>query len=112
MFQNYKVIQGNYINGKLNGETVLELVNGSKFEGQVVDGQLKFGTINFPDGTIYKGGIKNMLFHGHGSLKLPNGSEYRAEFEDGIMHRKGQIIYENGDVYKGEIQKYKKHGYG
>lgn len=30
--------------------------------------------MNFKDGTVYKGGFKNMMFHGYGQLKLPHGT--------------------------------------
>ncbi len=41
------------------------------------------GNYTFPTETVYKGEMKDGMFHGKGTLYFPNGSKHEAEWFEG-----------------------------
>lgn len=88
------------------------LKNGSVFEGTIVNGALKHGKLNLPNGVIYLGEFEDNKFHGKGRMLLPDGREFTSVWNKNVMGPVGMIIYPNGEVYEGEIHDLKKEGKG
>lgn len=67
--------EGEYRNGRREGHGVYQLKDGLKYEGDFKDGQILRGTITFPDGATYVGGLRNNRPHGQGAFtgKLAGG---------------------------------------
>ena len=83
------VYEGEFMNGKRNGQ----------------------GTFSFEDGGVYRGQWKDDKFHGQGVIFHSNGTELSGEFRNGeIVY--GKSIYPNGDVYEGEWKIGKPNGKG
>ena len=70
------------------------------------------GIINYKNGNIYNGLIKNILPNGKGTMKYKNGNIYSGFWFEGEKHGEGEMIYSNGNNYKGNWVKDKKHGEG
>ena len=65
-------------------------------------------TINYPNGDIYKGEIKDGKKHGQGTLTKDDGSKYVGEWKNGETHGLGTYIYANGDTETCNYKKDKK----
>ncbi|CAI2371128.1 unnamed protein product [Moneuplotes crassus] len=88
---------------------------GAEYKGEMHDQTNKMdgiGEISYPDGTFYKGQLKQGEYHGKGSLYLSNGAKYEGGFEEGKYHGKGTLTSKEGTVYEGKWVRGKKHGYG
>jgi len=62
-------------------------------------------------GSVYRGSIKDGLFHGLGKLSFSNGEMFVGEFEnDHYSH--GAYLFNNGDIYYGNFKDGKRGGSG
>ncbi|CAD8135157.1 unnamed protein product [Paramecium pentaurelia] len=68
--------------------------------------------IQFDDGSIYVGGIKNDLFQGYGEIYWDDGTHYWGQFNKGTKSGHGRLIYPDGDAYEGEWLDDRQHGKG
>jgi hypothetical protein len=48
------------------------------------------GTLQFPDGSMFKGMFKDDHPNGEGTKIFPDGSCYEGSFMDGMFHGKGK----------------------
>lgn len=64
------------------------------------------------DVAVYKGALKNSLFHGYGKLKFSNGDVYEGPFKNGFFHGEGTFRYAKGTVYEGWFINNFAHGFG
>ena len=72
-----------------------------------VDGELRY-----PDGTLYKGTLKDGVPDGRGYFQDPNGTQYEGEVRMGERTGTGEALYANGNDYKGEFKNGKRDGTG
>jgi len=56
-----------------------------------------------PDGGVYRGDIKDGLFHGDGELNYPDGASYKGQFEKGLLSGKGVYKLADGSSYQGDF---------
>ncbi|KAL9179048.1 hypothetical protein ACHAXT_000090 [Thalassiosira profunda] len=70
------------------------------------------GIIDYPNGDVYEGGLKDGKRHGRGVCKFACGSIYDCEWQDDAPHGEGRFTASNGHIYVGEIKDGKKHGKG
>ena len=138
------------------GTGVFAYPDGSRYEGDFVDGKLNGnGTWYYPNGDFYAGQFKDNYMHGEGTLTLADGKVtsgdwaegeyigdrsktevavgcqegdcengvgtyvyqdnaaiYAGAFKDGLAHGKGSCDYSNGDHYEGEWANGSFNGYG
>ena len=129
--QNGMTYEGEWSNGRANGQGVVTDANGTRQEGEWrdgvpyriqgksvfpdgtievgtwnYDGTLCGGTINWPDGRQYKGDWKLTdnapeLPDGEGEMTFPDGSKYAGQFHDGTMDGLGKMTYPDGKVVLG-----------
>ena len=57
----------------------------------------------FPDGTVYKGQIKDGKRHGYGIQVWPDGARYEGQWRDNVASGRGKFFHIDGDVYDGKI---------
>jgi len=70
------------------------------------------GTINFDNGAIWRGQVRNGRMHGTGTMTWPNGSKYVGEARNGTRTGLGVYTWPDGRRYTGGFRKLKLHGYG
>eukprot|EP00618_Florenciella_parvula_P019753 CAMPEP_0119541512 /NCGR_PEP_ID=MMETSP1344-20130328/53000_1 /TAXON_ID=236787 /ORGANISM="Florenciella parvula, Strain CCMP2471" /LENGTH=205 /DNA_ID=CAMNT_0007585501 /DNA_START=124 /DNA_END=738 /DNA_ORIENTATION=- len=68
----------------------------SKFDGPTHNGRFhgEAGEYTFADGTVYRGGFKNGMFHGQGTLTFENGV-FEGTWDNG-REAGGQFIFNDG----------------
>lgn len=59
------------------------------------------GEMLWPNGSVYKGGMRKNLMQGHGTLTWPDGSYYFGEWANGKQEGDGMIRDPNGDASHG-----------
>ena len=60
-----------------------------------------FGTLKFPDGSMYQGQTENQKFNGVGRMTHANGDIYQGQFRDGEPNGQGQMKKKDGTIIKG-----------
>lgn len=70
------------------------------------------GYVQFPDGSKYKGPLKNGNPEGVGVIVYPDGSRYEGDWKAGNSHGFGILIFPDGSKYEGSWNKGKYHGKG
>lgn len=56
----------------------------------------------FPDGTVYKGQMKDGQRHGFGIQVWPDGARYEGSWRNNVASGKGRFFHTDGDVYEGK----------
>ena len=67
--------------------------------------------VTFPDGAIYRGGVKGTNLHGRGEYIAKN-FRYEGEFNDGVKHGQGTYVWDNGNRYEGPFSDDRPNGLG
>ena len=106
--------KGYTLNEKPNGRGVHTKPDGSKYEGDFVDGKKSgYGTYVFVSGHHkYVGEWKEGHFSGHGVYTWPDGSTYEGDWLDGKRNGRGVMMFASGEVYVGEYADDKNNGRG
>lgn len=87
-------------------------------DGSVYKGPLKNGVphgeglLQWPTGCTYKGGFSNGLFNGYGDFTLVDGYRYRGDWRSGMMHGTGEVTWSNGVCYRGGFRENLRQGEG
>ena len=68
--------------------------------------------IQNPDGSVYKGELRDGEYHGYGTLCFANRERYQGEWRRGLRHGVGTFTYSSGDIYNGEWRNHVPHGGG
>ena len=123
-------------NGKPLGSGILTMPDGSKYDGEVMDGnphgrgtltttqgtkfdctwiegaQGDYCRIKYADGDEYDGSFVDGVKHGKGTLTSASGAKYEGNFVKNMQHGNGVYYFPNGDVYRGEWANGKPDGGG
>jgi hypothetical protein len=107
-----KCIQGNCENGK----GVYISASGMKYEGEWKNGKRDGqGNLTYSNGSKYTGGWKNNRMHGQGIKIYASDHLYKkyiGEWINGNKHGKGTIIYSDGGQYAGDWRNGEINGQG
>jgi hypothetical protein len=68
--------------------------------------------LNFPDGSVYRGKLKNGKPDGVGFIRFKNGNEYTGSFKDGAFDGHGVSTSNFGDKYEGQWKNSQRNGVG
>ena len=60
-----------------------------QYQHDAVDGQ---GLLEYADGGIYQGELKNIQRHGNGTMRYPDGSRYIGAWAEDRCHGQGQYV--------------------
>ncbi|MEW5922004.1 MAG: hypothetical protein AB1796_13885 [Bacillota bacterium] len=63
-----------------------------------------YGTIVWPDGTVYQGEWHEGQMEGEGEIRWPSGSRYVGRWQEGMMHGPGTIYLPGGAAISGNWQ--------
>ena len=97
--------EGDFINGKFEGNGKLIYDNGNYFIGQFKNGLRNGkGTIYYSNGNImYDGDWINNKAEGNGKYICENGEYYIGQWKNGLRNGKGTMYYSNGNIkYDGD----------
>ncbi len=71
-----------------------------------------YQTINYQNGDIYEGNLKNGLKHGKGTLTTRNNRSYKGDWKNDKPHGFGINTFPNGKIYTGNFENGKPVGEG
>ena len=95
--------EGEFVNGKYEGNGKLTYTNGDYYEGTFVNDEFTTGKVRKSYlGDVYEGTWKN----GHrsrGTLTYSNGDVYKGTFKEDDTRKKGTLTYSSGAVYEGRF---------
>lgn len=116
---------GNTINGKKNGQgiyvdysahveyngewrddnihgvgTMQNYFENVSFTGTFENNKMIYGTMTWPNRTVYVGYFENNELNGLGTIKWTNNSKYEGMFTNGIINEIGIYIDNEGNVYE------------
>lgn len=126
---------GSFKNNKMSGKGVKYSLSGEKsegefennyikkgeilkFDGRRIIGQFKegfldgFGTVIFPDGTIYNGNFIDGLAVGIGEIVNIDGTTTKTSFHEVELKGKAKIKFPNGTTFSGDTKNGKMEGEG
>jgi len=104
---------GEFKEGKFNGQGTWTWANGDMYVGEFKNGTYHGqGTYTHPNGDKYVGEHKDGKQNGQGTFTLANGDKYVGKWKDGKMHGQGTYACVNGDKHVGEWKEDKQHGQG
>lgn len=105
--------EGDYVNGKKDGEGTFVWPDGSVYQGEWKnDMRHGEGTYTWPDGDSYTGEWENNRINGYGTFKSASGFEYTGQWMDDKHHGFGTYVLPNGSTFTGEFKEGIKHGVG
>ena len=92
--------EGFFKNGKRFGKGRMILLNGDVLEGDFVDGKLE-GRVKyeFQDGSTYEGEWKDDAKHGEGKEVKLNGDIYEGTYKTGLKHGYCKVEFVDGSVF-------------
>ena len=105
--------EGDFLNGKKEGEGIIYYNNGDKYDGEWVNDNAEGKGIYYQkNGDIYVGEWKNDKREGRGILYTNNGCKYDGEWTSDQKNGKGKIYWDDGEKFEGEWKNNKKEGLG
>ena len=91
----------------------LQFADGQVYLGDVRNGiRAGHGRNTWPDGQDYVGEWKSNSRNGRGTHVWPDGRKVSGQWQDGHLHGKVYFSWPNGATYDGMVRKGKKHGRG
>ena len=115
IYEDDKYYIGEYKDNIPNGKGIKYYLNGNiQYEGNFINGKFEGnGKGIWENGEYYIGEWKNGLSHGKGTEYYSNGNiQYEGDFINGKFEGNGKYYYENGEHYDGEWKNNLKHGKG
>lgn len=92
------------------GQGVVEFYNGAMFEGDFKNGRLEGNaTIKTASGNTYSGQVVDGRRHGTGTYIWARGSSYVGEWVDDKRHGDGIFTWSNGSRFEGEFRNNKRY---
>ena len=104
---------GEFSQGKRNGQGKIIYANGTKYEGSFKnDYHDGFGKLIQLNGEIYEGEWKKGKINGNGMRIHANGNKYIGNYVNNVRNGIGHLIFVNGESYKGNFLNGKANGNG
>jgi hypothetical protein len=95
---------GEWLNDNIHGVgTITNYFEDYSFTGKFENNTMIYGTMTWPNGTVYIGYFENNEIHGLGTIKWPNNSKYEGMFENGKIHGFGSYTDNKGNVCEKEF---------
>lgn len=105
--------EGNFRDGKIQGEGILYFSDGNKYIGNWVNQYREGkGKMIFTSGDVYRGEFKHGRINGKGIMDFVSGDKYEGNWSNDLQHGNGNYFYSNGDRYEGEFYAGKFQGKG
>ena len=105
--------QGDFVNGKPNGNGWIVFTEGKEYNGDFVNGFYHGkGVYISKDNFTYEGDFALNHFEGNGKCVWVNGDKYEGQFKNDRFEGRGVYHYADGKVFQGDFKKGVKHGDG
>jgi hypothetical protein len=92
---------------------VVTYAGGARYQGEWRDGKRNGqGEYTFIGGNKYVGEYKDGKRSGRGTFTFTNGNKYVGEFKDGVQEGIGSLTFAYGDTYVGQFKNDKRNGQG
>lgn len=102
---------GGVVDGQMQGYGELTYTDGCVIKGDWIAHELPFGIIIFPDGSTYKGEIRNLVPHGNGHMLCYDGiTTYEGVWDSGNIVN-GKCCCDK-QTYEGQFKNNLYHGIG
>jgi len=101
--------EGNYVQGSLNGQGIINTVMGDSFSGDFKDGKTNgYGTNNYANGSRYVGEYKDGKYNGQGTYTFTDGRVWMGEWADDkangrLIQYSANGILEKSGIYKDNV---------
>ena len=115
IWENGNYYIGQFKNDLKHGKGIMYYKNGNiAYDGDFINGKFEgYGKYYWKDGDLYIGQFKNDLKHGKGIIYYKNGKiAYEGDFTNGKFEGNGKYIDENDNYYIGQFKEGKRHGKG
>ena len=90
------VLEGEWVNGNLNGQGTTTFPNGEKYVGEFKDGKKSGqGTATFADGNKYVGEFWDDMYNGQGVFTFVNGGRQEGIWENNNFIREAKVNLPN-----------------
>lgn len=111
---NGDIYTGGFEDDKREGIAEYLWTTGALFKGLFNDDHMVKGEVSFPDGTLYRGTMKNEKYEGDNCYhRFSNGDEFVGRFVAGVRSGYGQYNFAGGrGIYKGGYKNDAYHGKG
>ncbi|MEP6947262.1 MAG: tetratricopeptide repeat protein, partial [Acidobacteriota bacterium] len=107
------VYEGNFVNGKSEGQGTLAFKSGVVYTGQFANGfRNGKGKTIYAGGSTHDGYWVNDQKSGQGTQTFASGDVYTRQFANNNYNGKGTYKYSNGQVYEGDWVNDKREGKG
>ena len=104
---------GEFSEGKKNGQGSIIYTNGTKYEGTFKnDFHDGYGKLIQSNGEIYEGEWKKGKINGKGMRIHSNGNKYIGHYINNVRNGNGHLIFVNGESYNGNFVNGKANGIG
>ena len=90
----------------------ITLDNGKKITGSMINGKIRQGVIDYPNGDRYQGEILQDCAFGEGEMNYSNGDWYKGQFDEDLRSGYGELCFDSGNIYKGDFSQNVFHGNG
>ena len=105
--------EGEYKEGKKNGQGKLTLHDGSVYIGSFINNKIEGeGVYKWSNQQEYKGTFKNNKMDGEGVFTWPDGRVYKGHYNNDKKNGYGEFTWPNGKIYKGFWKNGKQNGEG
>lgn len=106
--------EGNFVNGKWEGDGLLIIPDNATYKGTFKNGEVTGkGEITYADGNKYVGEVVNLNKEGEGLYTYKNGQTFKGIFKAGnVWTGEGYIFMSEKAYYKGSVLNGKQHGKG
>ncbi len=96
---------GNFQNGKIHGQGILQFSNGDRYAGDWQDQHRQGrGRYTFKNGDVYVGDFQASNFQGQGEMHYANGDRYMGQWLDSAPNGMGLYSFANGNLYEGNLR--------
>ena len=113
IYMNGNKYEGSFARGRQNGRGKLTQIDGDTYDGEWKDGRTNGqGTRYHNNGDKYIGNHLNNLRNGKGYYLFANGDSYEGNWVNGIASGRGILRFKNGEVYDGEFKNNNMFGKG
>jgi hypothetical protein len=105
--------EGTFVAGKLGGHAVMTSRDGNRYDGQYVAGKREgHGVSVYASGERYEGQFVADKREGHGVYVWPDGTRYDGQFVAHKMEGHGVEVFADGACYDGQYVADKREGHG
>jgi hypothetical protein len=112
-FYKGRVLEGEWLNGKLHGQGTYIDRDKDKYVGSFKDGEKSgYGTLTYANGDRYVGEFKDGSFFGQGTLTYVDHGICAGEWKEGLKNGQVTCILRDGRKYVGEYRNSLKNGLG